>query len=231
MSSSPSYWSGEACTARAERFGRFLVAWRKRCRWSQYEIPRWSDAGDFVGPAIGTVSQLERGRIATPTMALFAGLAEVNRRLVERDFTGISTRKLLDRLEHGVPVLDADGQPWGFDQFVRAFHLPDQVSGEIWDATGTQRPAPVITVAELARVNTTLADGFREWSAANKPLSRALRTAGMAAPPSEREAYEDALGGLGYDPKTLGRLWDAEAGDWAPLVWWRSLLEHGSATQ
>lgn len=225
-SSLPAYWSSEACAARATRFGRFLVIWRSRCKWSQYEIPKWADAAGFVGPAVGTVSQLERGRVSTPTMALFAALAEVNRRLVAGDFSGVVNGRLMERLKGGVPVVDRAGNPWGFHQFVSAFHVPDQVDGEIWEASGaSSKPAPAVTAEELERVNNRLADGFRAIATQLKPLSRALRIAGMVAPPGEREAYEEALGGLGYEKKTLERLWDSEAGDWAPLVWLQT-LEH-----
>lgn len=225
MVSNPLYWSADATAARAGRFGRFLVLWRKRCGgWSQYEIPKWSEAAGFIGPAIGTVSQLERGKVSTPTMGLFAGLAEVNRRLVAQDFSGVTDRKLLDRLEKGVPVLDDQGQPWGFHEFVSAFHLPHQVSGELWEASGgSGKPAPELNRAELERVNGILSSGFRELVREVRPLSKALQLASKAAPPTEREAYEDALGGLGYDRKTLEPLWDSDAGQWAPLVWWETL--------
>lgn len=227
--SNPAYWSAEACAARAERFGQFLVTWRKRCGWTQYEIPQWATAAGFVGPAIGTVSQIERGKIATPTMALFAGLAEVNARLVTQDFTGVSSRKLLDRLRKGVAVNDAAGRPWGFHEFVSSFHQPDQVSGEIWEAAGVRYARPVLTDEELERVNTTLASGFRELLQTTKPLSRALKLATMVAPPSEREAYEEALGGIGYSQEALQRLWDGHAGQWAPLLWWEALQKQHAA--
>lgn len=225
MVASPSYWSSDAVAARARRFGRFLIIWRKRCGgWSQYEIPNWSEAAGFIGPAVGSVSQLERGKIQTPTMGLFAGLAEVNRRLHEQDFDGVTDRKLLDRLRQGVPVLDADGKPWGFHEFVSAFHVPQHVTGEIWDASGgSNRPAPEITREELARVNDTLADGFRDLLQEVRPFSKAMQLAARVAPPSEREAYEDALGGIGYQKGTLMPLWDSDAGEWAPLVWWSRL--------
>ena len=227
MVSNPLYWSADATAARAARFGRFLVLWRKRCGgWSQYEIPRWGEAAGFISPAIGTVSQLERGKVQTPTMSLFAGLAEVNRRLVERDFSGVSDRRLLGRLERGIAVLDDDGKPWGFHEFVSAFHLPHQVNGELWEASaGSGKPAPELSRPELERVNRTLADGFSNFSREVRPLSKALQLASKAAPPAEREAYEDALGGLGYDRKTLAGLWDGDAGEWAPLVWWGSLQQ------
>jgi transcriptional regulator with XRE-family HTH domain len=222
--SNSSYWSAEASASRAARFGRFLLTWRKRSGWSQYEIPKWAEAAGFIGPAIGTVSQLERGKVSTPTMGLFAGLAEVNRRLVAKDYSSITDRKLLDRIQRGLPVLDADGKPWGFDQFVWAFHLPHQVTGEVWEASGgSGKPAPELTRAELVRVNDALAHGFRELLKEVRPMSKALQLAGKAAPPTEREAYEDALGGIGYDRTTLQQLWDEDAGEWAPLVWWQAL--------
>jgi hypothetical protein len=146
MVASPSYWSSDSVAARARRFGRFLVIWRKRCGgWSQYQIPDWSRECGFIGPAVG--------------------------------------------------------------------------SG---------RQAPEITRDELARVNSTLADGFRNLLRDVRPFSRAMQLAAKVAPPAEREAYEDALGGIGYERATLMPLWDSEAGEWAPLVWWSRLqVERG----
>lgn len=223
----PSYWSSEACAARAARFGKFLVLWRTRNGWSQYEVPKWSDSAGFIGPAIGTVSQLERGRVSTPTMALFAGLAEVNRRLFERDFSGVTSRRLMDRLQEGIPVVDRAGVPWGFHEFVSAFHLPDQVDGELWEASGSSnRPQPELTPEEIARVNSTLQEGFQALAEKVRPRSRALNVAGKVAPAGpHREAFEDALSGVGYDAATLLPLWDAEAGEWSPLVWWGQLRQ------
>jgi transcriptional regulator with XRE-family HTH domain len=230
VASSPSYWSTENCQNRARQFGRLLVAWRHRSGWSQYEIPRWAEAAGFIGPAIGTVSQLERGRVTTPTMSLFASLGEINQRLVAQDFSGVTSRKLLDRLKGGVPILDADGNAWDFHAFCNAFHLPHLVNGPIWDAiTNGGKPAPELTPAELERVNTTLRDGFLLLAAEVRPLSRALQLAGRCAPAGEREAYEDALGGIGYERDQLQQLWDGEAGEWSPLIWLTAVREERQA--
>lgn len=223
---SPSYWSIENCQDRARRFGQMLIAWRKRCGYAQADIPRWADVCGFVGPAIGTVSQLERGRVTTPTMALFAGLAEVNRRMAEQDWSGLTSRRMLDRISGGVPILSASGQPWGFHEFVNAFHLPHLVDGELWESLAdADAPPPELTDAELERVNHALHLGFRELVREGISLSAALQLAGRAAPPSEREAYERALGGFGYERSELQRLWDGQAGEWSPLVWWQALLD------
>lgn len=227
-STHPSYWSADASSARAARFGRFLLAWRSRAGWTQYELPRWAKAAGFIGPSIGSMSQLENGITKTPTMALFSSLAEANRRLVAGDFSGVKDRKLLDRLQKGVPVLDAAGRPWGFDEFVKGFHLPDQVDGEIWESSsGRNAVAPELTSAELERVNSTLRDGFRPLMAEVKPLSRALAMAARSAPPAERVAFEEALTGQGYSVERLQGLWDPDAGEWAPLVWWSAVLRTG----
>lgn len=221
---SDSYWSDEQAQRRAERFGHLMHAWRVRCGWTQYELPRWGKAAGFVSPSTGTMGQLERGVAKNPHMRLFAGLAEANRRLAEQDFTGVQDRKLLERLRSGVPVLDAAGEPWSFPQFVEAYHLPHQVSGEIWDASGSSStPRPELTAEELQRVNDALAEGFLELARQIKPITKALLQAVRVAPPAERIAYEAALSGDGYDVETLGRLWDQQAGQWAPLVWLKQL--------
>lgn len=229
MASSPGYWSVENSQARAARFGRFLVLWRQRCGWSQYEIPKWADAAGFIGPAIGTVSQLERGRVATPNMGLFAGLAEVNKRLHERNFEGILSRKLLERIEAGVPVLDQVGEPWGFHEFVSAFHLPHEVSGDIWDETAaSNKPKPELDDRELERVNAALVTSFREFAQQVGLRSKALGVAGKASPPAERVAFEDALL-FGYEREQLQQLWDADAGEWKPLLWLASVQKENSS--
>lgn len=207
-----------------------MVIWRHRNGWSQYEIPKWADAAGFVGPAIGTVSQLERGRVTTPTMSLFAGLAEANRRLAAGDFSGVTSRKLMDRLKGGIPVVDRTGHPWAFHEFVSAFHLPDQVNGELWEASAANHKVkPELTAEELERVNSTLHTGFAALVEEVRPRSRALHLAGKVAPAGDRrDEFEDALSGMGYTAETLLPLWDAAAGEWAPLVWWGQLRRAGS---
>ena len=222
----PGYWSEPLAQARAERFGDFMACWRKRCGWSQYELPKWGREAGFVTPSVGTMSQLERGNAKNPHMKLFAGLSEANRRLAAQDFSGVTSRQLLDRLQAGEPVVADAGQPWGFEQFVRAYHLPHQVSGEIWTASGRNaNAAPALTAAELAHVNQAIADGFLEVARTIKPITRAMLQAVRVAPPGQRERYEDALSGLGYDAETLAKLWDHEAGDWLPLLWLQQLRQ------
>jgi len=222
--STANYWSKEASKRRAVRFGQFLVAWRRRCGWSQYELPRWGKLAGFVSPSNGAVSGLENGETDSPRMSLFAGLAEANRRIAAQEFDGVTDRKLLDRLKAAVPVLDANGRPWEFQEFVAAFHLPHVVSGEIWEASaGPRTQAPELTDDELARVNEVLHSGFLEFARTHKPLNRALLLARQVAPPDQREAYEDALSGSGYSRDVLQQLWDEQAGEWAPLVWLGSL--------
>ncbi len=225
VATSPSYWSIENCQDRARRFGQLLIAWRKRCGYAQADIPKWADICGFVGPAIGTVSQLERGRVTTPTMGLFAGLAEVNRRLAEQDWSGLTKRQMIDRISAGVPILSASGRPWGFHEFVNAFHLPHLVDGELWESITAAAPAPVLTDEELDRVNRTLQQGYRALVRGGQSPSAALQMASRLAPPGERPAYERALGVFGYEREELQPLWDGQAGEWAPLVWWQQLME------
>lgn len=223
MVSLPSYWSSEAATARAERFGRFLLVWRLRCGWTQYELPAWGRACGFVCPAIGTMSQLERGTVKTPQMALFAGLAEANSRLAAEDFTGITDGRLKERIKAGVAITNAAGAAWGFDDFAHAFHLPHLVNGELWEASSNRNlPAPELTDAELERVNDQLRNGLALLR--QQVGAKALKLAVAAAPPDQRDNYGDALF-FGYDRETLELLWDPAGGEWSPLQWLSKLNE------
>jgi hypothetical protein len=103
--------------------------------------------------------------------------------------------------------------------------MPHLVDGELWTASGgSATSAPKLTAEELDRVNAALSDGFLELARTNKPITRAMLQAVRVAPPDQRERYEDALSGLGYDAKTLQPLWDEEQGEWAPLLWLGQLL-------
>ena len=218
------YWDDARQAERSARFGRFMTVWRKRCGWSQYVLPRWGEDSGFHTPSTGAISGIENGKAKNPEMKLFAGLAEVNRRLVEQDLSGISSRDLKDRIAKGVPVLDRDGKPWQCQQFVEAFHFPHLASGEIWDASGSSSTAaPELTDAELARVNDTIHEALLRLAREVRPLTTALNLATKLAPADQQDGYRDALSGVGYTREALQQLWDQEAGEWAPLVWAKSL--------
>lgn len=219
-----SYWTDDLRAERAARFGRFLVAWRKRCRWSQHVLPRWGEAANFYTPASGGVSALENGKTKDPEMKLFAGLAEANRRLLEQDLSGVKDQALRDKIRNGVPALDRDGKPWQFQQFLDAMHFPHLVSGEIWDASsGASVSMPELTDEELARVNDTLHEGLLNLAREVRPITKAIDLVARMAPPDQRDAFRDAITGTGYDGESLRTLWDEDQGEWAPLVWARSL--------
>ena len=73
-----------------------------------------------------------------------------------------------------------------------------------------------------------LIDGFHAFAKTEGLRSKALGVAGKASPPSERIEYEDTLL-FGYTAEQLSKLWDSDAGEWAPLLWLASVQRENAA--
>lgn len=213
-----------AASERGERFGRLLKIWRVRSSWSQFMLHQGCRALGFDGPGAGTVSSLELGQFQAPGMQLFAAFAALNAAIAAGKLPPMQRRDIRQRLLEGAVITDAEGCPWDLEAFARAYHLPHQVSGELWELSGSGTPMPELTTELVEGVNQQLAAGFLEASRGIQPRYEALRQAAAAAPPDQRPLFEGALLGEGYNAEGLAPLWDAGAGEWLPLQWlhkWR----------
>jgi hypothetical protein len=60
------------------------------------------------------------GRL-TPKPNFFRGLGQFNAAVAERDFIGVTDRRLMDRLKRGEPLTHADGMPWTAADFFACY--------------------------------------------------------------------------------------------------------------
>lgn len=105
--------------ATAERiaFGRMLKSWRIQMGWTQYTAWNWSLAADFEVISYGNLSILEQGTAGELRHKAFLQLEELNRRISRRDFSGVTERRLRDRLEASFPLGDDDAPTWSAVEF------------------------------------------------------------------------------------------------------------------
>lgn len=96
----------------SERLGPVLKGWFKQWDWPQSVTEGVARAKGWEnGPWASQISICMSGRL-TPKPAFFEALGEFNRVVAERDFAGVTDRRLIDRLRSGQPLTHDDGLPW-----------------------------------------------------------------------------------------------------------------------
>jgi transcriptional regulator with XRE-family HTH domain len=94
-------------------FGRMLRRWRELNSWTQYTGYKWAKEAGFQVMAPSTLSVFENGLAPKPRPESFFALAEINRRLAVRDFSGVHSRELLVLIRAAQPLTGDDGKVWG----------------------------------------------------------------------------------------------------------------------
>jgi hypothetical protein len=167
--------------------------------------------------APSTLSVFENGKAPKPRPESFFALAEVNRRLAAKDFSGVRTRALKDLISQAQPLVDDDGRVWGPADFWSC-HL-----GLVPVPSAYQAPSlpaqPEMDAEEAAHLS-------EQWRAQLVQTAKqhgigvmeALSSAAKAAPAKQRQAFQAVLAGFeSYTPEQLEGLWDGEA--WLPQRW------------
>jgi len=200
-----------------QQFGRMLRRWRERNNWTQYTAYKWAKEAGFEVMAPSTLSVFENGKAPKPRPESFFALAEVNRRLAAKDFSGVRTRPLKDLISQAEPLVDDEGRVWGPADFWSC-HL-----GLLPVPVAYQAPAlpaqPAVDGAEAARLSeqwrSELVQTAKEHGIG---VMEALSSAAKAAPSKQRQAFQAVLAGFEtYRPDQLEGLWDGEA--WLPQRW------------
>lgn len=89
--------------------------------------------GSKIGPWASQMSNAMQGKLE-PKPPFFVALGWFNQIVTERDFVGITDRRLIDRLLNGQPLTHDDGQPFTAVDFFALY------IGDLADPTETEAP-------------------------------------------------------------------------------------------
>jgi hypothetical protein len=210
--------------AARETFGRMLRLWRERNGWTQYTVERWGREAGFATLSSGNVSMVEQGKAGDLRAQAHFQLADVNRRLADRDWGPLQSADLRQAIERAEPIRGDDGQLWSPADFwccyVGLLPVPEAFRHT------PSKPAPALSDALAAELS---ANWRQQVSAAATrrgldPIET-LQGAARQAPAAQRKTLRAVLAGFrAYHPEELSSLWQ---GDWLPQQWidaWQSSL-------
>jgi transcriptional regulator with XRE-family HTH domain len=200
-----------------QQFGRMLRRWRELNNWTQYTAYKWAKEAGFEVMAPSTLSVFENGKAPKPRPESFFALAEINRRLAAKDFSGVRTRILKDLISQAKPLVDDEGQVWGPAEFwschLGLLPVPSAYQAPVLPAQ------PALDEAEAARLSEQWRSELVQTAKQHgHGVMEALTSAAKAAPAKQRPAFQAVLAGFEvYTPEQLEGLWDGEC--WLPQRW------------
>lgn len=202
--------------AAREHFGRMLRLWRERNGWTQYTAERWGKEAGFRTVSSGNISMVEQGKAGDLRAQAHFQLADVNRRLAEKDWGRVRSQEIKQSLEQARPIVGDDGQLWG--------------PAEFWSCYVGLLPVPAAyrkpELKPMPEASELLArDLSAEWrrqmteQVAGRGLDPIETLQGVArqAPQAHRKNLRSVLAAFrDYEAEELGELWD---GQWLPERW------------
>ena len=211
----------------ARAFGRMLRLWRLSNDWTQYIGEAWSKAAGFDCLSHGGLSPLEAGTVMHPRWGLFAHLAEMNRRLLRQDFTGVHGRQLLDKLKGAKPMIDDDGEILEEERLAGIHMGIRRVPAAYWvpEPSNEPLPAPELSIAEAA----ALCEAWRalvrdEALRRGQGLVASIDSMSQLVPANHFHLLQNVLvGGTYYSPDQLQALWSDD--HWLPDSWVQTWIE------
>lgn len=145
--------------AARQRFGRTLTAWCNRNGWIHSTLHEWGEQAGFPAVRDSSFNKLQNAKTEQPQPLTFIQLALANARVAEGDYSGVSDRRLKDRLKESEPIRDSSGAPWRATEFFSHF------IGELEAPEWLQQPEP-LTEAELQQLSTQQRQRFEAITAA-----------------------------------------------------------------
>ena len=141
----------------ATKFGEVLRAWFSRNEWPQMVAEQVARAkGSKIGPWASQMSNAMQGKLE-PKPPFFVALGWFNQVVMERDFVGITDRRLIDRLLNGQPLTHDDGQPFTAVDFFALY------IGDLASPTEIEAPKPQELTQEIVDAWVSgLRDCFRD---------------------------------------------------------------------
>ena len=211
--------------AAAAAFGRMILIWRNQNHLSQKDLALWAHEANYVCYSKATASQIETGKSRYPREHMFLTLHEMNRCIAAKEFPGVRTRWLLDKLKAAdKPMRDGDGRLMEFRDLIEC-HVGVRATPEAYQVV--IHPMPHLDEERIAEMS-------QEWSMKGRVMTKAsgkrplaaLEDASEFVPDELRERWEEVLTGHGgYREEELPDLWDSLAGEWMPDQWLRQWKE------
>ena len=136
--------------------GPVIKTWFKANSWPQSVSEGLARAkGWTAGPWASQISICMAGRL-TPKPAFFVAMGMFNEAVAERDFIGVTDRRLMDRLKAGQPICHEDGVPWNAMDFFGCY------IGEIKPPSSLTEEQRILTQEDADHFCSELRESFRE---------------------------------------------------------------------
>lgn len=175
------------------QFGKFLRNWRKSNDWSVTTAQDWAKACPALIPwalrvAGGQWGNLENGKVMQPQPSTFIQLGVLNECLAQKERGTIRDKLLRERVQQARPVLNADGRPWGAEDWFACYIGKLEGPADLWP-----RQEEIDAEAETKRLR-SLFDAAVERSGL-RPVSAAMQVLRLAGdlPMEQVVAIENAL--------------------------------------
>ena len=107
--------------AMRQRFGRTLTAWCNRNGWIHSTLHEWGEQAGFPAVRDSSFNKLQNAKTDQPQPLTFIQLAMANARVADGDYSGVSDRRLKDRLKDSEAICDEQGKPWRATEFFSHF--------------------------------------------------------------------------------------------------------------
>ena len=204
--------------ATREGFGRMLRLWRERNGWTQYTVERWGREAGFRTVSSGNISMVEQGKAGDLRAQAHFQLADVNRRIAEKDWGPVKSQEIRQALAEATAIRGDDGEIWGPTEFwscyvgllavPQTYRRPDS------------EPMPEISEELAAELSARWRQRFTQ-EASRRGLDPIETLQGVArqAPASQRKTLRAVLASFrDYEAGELAELWE---GEWLPERWIR----------
>ncbi|MFN9635789.1 MAG: XRE family transcriptional regulator [Synechococcaceae cyanobacterium] len=201
-----------------EHFGRMLRLWRERNGWTQYTVERWGKEAGFATVSSGNVSMVEQGKAGDLRAQAHFQLADVNRRIAEKDWGPVKSQEILQALVGATAIRGDDGQLWGPTEFWRCYVGQDPVPQAY--RPQESEPMPELSSDLAAELSARWRQLFTQQASRHglDPIDT-LQGVARQAPTTQRKKLQAVLASFrDYEAAELAQLWQ---GGWLPERWLR----------
>lgn len=217
--------------AAREDFGRMLRLWRERNGWTQYTVERWGREAGFRTVSSGNISMVEQGKAGDLRAQAHFQLADVNRRIAEKDWGSVKSQEIRQALAEATAIRGDDGQLWGPTEFWSSYVGLLPVPQAYRRPEG--EPMPDLSADLAAELSGQWRQQFTQESSRRglDPIE-SLQGVARQAPASQRKTLRAVLASFrDYKAGDLAELWE---GEWLPERWirlWSEGLEPAAGSE